>query len=71
MESKEFWKGAEPLQFGRLPRLQVQVALIISSLLKEGFPCISHVHFIILLCHTEGNICIGIIFQLAKSLIAG
>ncbi|KAL2556719.1 Protease Do-like 2 [Forsythia ovata] len=28
IESKEFWKGAEPLQFGRLPRLQDAVTVV-------------------------------------------
>ncbi|XP_071723093.1 protease Do-like 2, chloroplastic [Rutidosis leptorrhynchoides] len=28
VESKEFWKGAEPLQFGRLPRLQDAVTVV-------------------------------------------
>ncbi|KAL8100914.1 protease Do-like 2, chloroplastic [Apium graveolens] len=28
VESEEFWKGAEPLQFGRLPRLQDSVTVV-------------------------------------------
>lgn len=44
MENKEFWDGAEPLQLGRMPRLQVP-NLIGSSLKKKLFKNSKHFDF--------------------------
>ncbi|OWM78040.1 hypothetical protein CDL15_Pgr018609 [Punica granatum] len=74
VESEEFWKGAEPLQFGRLPRLQDAVTVVGYPL---GGDTISVTKGVVSRIEIIGNSggpafndqgeCIGVAFQVYRS----